>query len=170
MAQLIFHVHPMGDAGAVGDHEGDSPVGFGLGQGLDGLCGVGSHGDLAHIDVAVGHGDLTQILLARGFASSCEFGDGRPGRRLRGLAARVRIHLGVHDEDVDVPSGSEDMVQAAESDVVCPTVTTNDPNARFDQSVGYPFESAGKGTVDAGQSLFELCHLTSLLFDQGVGV
>ena len=40
-------------AGAVADDEGRAVIGLGLGDGLDGLRGVGAHGDLGHVHIAV---------------------------------------------------------------------------------------------------------------------
>ncbi len=141
MAQLVLHVHPVRDAGAVGDHQGHPAMGLSLGQGLHRLRRVCPHGDLSHVDVPVGHGDLAEILLPGRLSARGELGDRRAGRRLRRLAAGVRVHLGVHHQDVDVPSGREHMVQAAEADVIGPTVSSNDPNTRLDQSVGDTFQT-----------------------------
>ena len=38
-------------------------IGLGLGDGLQGLGGVGAHGHLGHVHVAVLHGDLAEALL-----------------------------------------------------------------------------------------------------------
>ena len=41
---------------------------------------------------------------------------------------RVGVHLSIEDHDVDILAGSQDVIQAAEADVVCPAVTTEDPD------------------------------------------
>ncbi len=58
-------------------------------------------------------------------------------RRLRRLAAGVRIDLGVEHQDVDVAAGGQHVVQAAEADVVGPAVAADDPDAPADQGVGH---------------------------------
>ena len=50
-------------------------------------------------------------------------------RRLRRLAAGVRVDLGVEHQDVDVAAGGEHVVEAAEADVVGPAVAADDPDA-----------------------------------------
>ena len=53
--------------------------------------------------------------------------------RLGGLAAGVGVDLGVEDEDVDVVAGGQDVVQAAEADVVGPAVAAEDPDGLLGQ-------------------------------------
>ena len=49
-------------------------------------------------------------------------------RGLGSLTAGVGIDLGIEDEDVDVRAGSQDMVHAAEADIVSPAVAAEDPD------------------------------------------
>src|SRR3970282_542921 len=44
--------------------------------------------------------------------------------------------LGVEDEDVDVATGAEDLVDAAEADVVGPAVAADDPDPGPDELAG----------------------------------
>ena len=48
------------------------------------------------------------------------FDHGSRRRRLGGLAAGVGVHLGVHDEDLDVLAQSKNEVKPAVADVVRP--------------------------------------------------
>ena len=141
----LLHLHhgpvhprlqPVVDAGGVGDDEGGAVVALGLPQGFEGLGGVGADGHLGHVDVAVGHGDLGQILFVGGFAPGGELGHRTGGGGFGGLAAGVGIHLGVKDQDVEVLPGGQDMVQAAVADVVGPTVPAEDPQGGRGQQVG----------------------------------
>ena len=47
---------------------------------------------------------------------------------LGSLTAGVGIHLGIEDQDVDIRAGSQDMVHAAEADIVSPAVAAEDPD------------------------------------------
>ena len=50
-------------------------IGLGLLDGLDGLSGIGAHGHLRHIDVAVLHGNLAEALLLHLLTSSGKLAD-----------------------------------------------------------------------------------------------
>ncbi len=108
---------------------------------------VGAHGDLGHVDVAVGHSDAGQVLLLGGLTGGSELSHGAARSGLGGLAAGVGVHLGVEHQDVDVLAGSEDMVQAAEADVVGPAVAAEDPHGLLGQVIlirrGSPSQLAG---------------------------
>ena len=58
-----------------------------------------------------------------------QLGDGTCGAErplevllIRTLSAGVGIHLGVDDDDVDILAASQDVVEAAESDIIAPAV------------------------------------------------
>ena len=98
----LGHVDAVGDAGRVGDHQRGAGIGVGLEQRLGRLQVVGPHGDLGDVHVAVGAGHRTEVLLGRLLAGGGELGHRAPLGGLRGLAAGVRVDLGVEHEDVDV--------------------------------------------------------------------
>jgi hypothetical protein len=54
------------------------------------------------------------------------------------------------------------MIQTAVTDVVSPTVATEDPDALLDQVIGQEFEPACGGIGDAGQLLLEGRHADAL--------
>ena len=115
-------------AGGVADDQGRAVVGLGLGNSLDGLVGIGAHSHLGHIDVAVAHSDLGEALLLDLLAGRGELGHLADVGGLGGLAAGVGIDLGVEDEDVDVVAGGEDVIHAAEADIIGPAVAAEDPH------------------------------------------
>ncbi len=116
-------------------------VRLGLGERLHRLRVVGADRDLRDVDVAVGHGDQPEVLLRGRLAGRGELRDGAARRRLRRLAAGVRVDLGVEHEDVDVAPGREHVVEAAEADVVGPAVAADDPDALADEGVGERLEA-----------------------------
>ena len=130
----LGHVDAVGDAGAVGDHQRRPGPGVGLQQRLDRLDVVGADRDLGDVDVAVGPGDGPEVLLGGVLAGGGELGDRAAGRRLRRLAAGVRVHLGVEHQDVHVPARRQDVVETAEADVVGPAVAADDPDALADRA------------------------------------
>ena len=79
---------------------------------------------------------MPRSFFARRLAAGGELGHRAARRRLRGLAAGVRVDLGVEHEDVDVAAGGEHVVEAAEADVVGPAVAADDPDALADEGVG----------------------------------
>ncbi len=115
-------------AGGVSDDEGRALVSLGLGDSLEGLDLVCAHCDLCNVDVTVGHSDLGERLGLDFLTGSRELSDLTDVGSLGGLSAGVGVNLGVEDEDVDVLTGGENMVDAAEADVVCPTVAAEDPD------------------------------------------
>ena len=52
----------------------------------------------------------------------------RVRRRLGDLPTHVRVHLGVHDEDLDVLARGKDVVKPAVADVVRPAVAAKHPH------------------------------------------
>ena len=123
------------DAGCVADDERRAVVGLGLLDDVEVLGLAGAHSDLGDIDVAVALGNHTEVFLADLLAAGGELGDGTRGSGLRALSAGVGVHLGVDDDDVDVLAAGQHVVETAESDVIAPTVTAEDPLALLDEAV-----------------------------------
>ena len=96
---------------------------------------AGAHSHLRHIDVAVALGNHTEVFLANLLAGGGELGDSAGRGGLRALSAGVGIHLGVDHHDVDVLAAGQHVVQTAESDVVAPAVSAEDPLALFANAV-----------------------------------
>jgi hypothetical protein len=86
--------------------------------------------------MAVGHRHETEIFLRAALAGDRELRRGRHRRRLRLLAAGVRVDLGVEHEHVDVGAAGQHVVEAAVADVVGPAVTADDPHGFLDEIVG----------------------------------
>jgi len=123
------------DAGGVADDERRAVVGLGLLDDVEVLGLAGAHSDLRHIDVAVALGNHTEVFLADLLAAGGELGDSAGRGGLRALSAGVGVHLGVDDDDVDILAAGQDVVEAAESDIVTPAVTAEDPLALLDKAV-----------------------------------
>ncbi len=91
------------------------------------LVEVSTHGDLCYIYITIAHSDRSQVFLLGLFTTSCELcyctSRGSFGR----LSTCVGVNLCIEYHDVDVFAGSKYVVNAAESDIVSPSVTTEDP-------------------------------------------
>ena len=95
---------------------------------FDGLVHVSTHSDLCNIDITVGHSDFSKALLSDCFTSCSELCNLTDLRSLGSLTAGVGVNFGIEYHDVDIFTGSQNVVYAAEADIVCPTVAAEDPN------------------------------------------
>ena len=116
------------DAWRIGDDEGRSRISFCFADGFEGLIHISAESDLCDVDVAVGDGDHAEVFLLGLLAGGCEFGDGSSRSGLGGLSAGIGVDFSIEDEDIHIFAGSEDLIEAAEADVVCPAVAAEDPD------------------------------------------
>mmetsp|Transcript_7487 Transcript_7487/g.20229 ORF Transcript_7487/g.20229 Transcript_7487/m.20229 type:complete len:1155 (+) Transcript_7487:2178-5642(+) len=123
-------------ASGVGDDDRGAIVGLGLLEGLHRLVDVRRKRNGGHVGVLVHHGDRAQVLLLPSVAASCHLLRDALGGGLGELEAGVGVALGVKNQDVDVLARGQHVVQAAEADVVGPTVAADDPMRRRDEHVG----------------------------------
>ena len=128
------------DAGGIGNNERRSRVLFRFFQSTDQLIGIGTHGDLCHVYVIVSHGNTAKVFLCRGFSGIGKLCDCTDGSGFGRLSARVGINFRIHNNDIDIDSGSEDMIQSAVADIVCPAVTAVHPHALFHQRIRSVFQ------------------------------
>jgi hypothetical protein len=91
--------------------------------------------------------------------------DAPRGRRLGLLAAGVGIDLGVKHEDVDLGVHGDDMVQAAETDVVGPAVAADNPDGFFDQRIGQDVKAGGVRRGKGVEGAAQFAHALALLAD-----
>ena len=143
LLQTHGHVDAVVDAVGVGDDQRRTVIGLGFLDGLDGLLRVGADGDTGDVDRAEGGEDQAHVLLGRVLAAGSELGNGRTRGGFRHLAAGVGVHLGVHDQDVDVLAGGEHVIHTAVADVIGPAVTADDPDGLLHQVVGHVIEPLG---------------------------
>ena len=125
----------MVNAGAVSDDDRGAVVGFRLIHGLQQLHGIGAHGNLGDVDIAVAHGHHAQIFLLGALAGCRELGDRAGGRGLGSLTAGIGVNFGIKHKDVDVLILGDHVIQTAEPDIVGPAVTAEDPDGFLDQHI-----------------------------------
>ena len=108
------------------------------------LLHVAAHVDMSYIYIAIGHCDTRKILLA-GLLTTCSELCNCTGRsRLGGLSTCVGVNLSIEYHYVDVLAGSKYMIEAAETDIISPTITTEDPLALLSEEVLILYEILGK--------------------------
>ena len=101
---------PQGPA-RVSDDERRTVVILSLVEGLDRSGGIGTHRDVGDVDVLILHLHETEVLLGLDLTGSGELSD-RAGRRgLRSLTAGIGVDFGIHNENLDVLTGGENMVE-----------------------------------------------------------
>ena len=86
-----------------------------------------------NVYIAVAHRDLGEALLLGGLAGRRELRNRADVGRLGGLTAGVGVNLGIEYHDVYILAGSEDMIQAAEADIISPAVAAEDPDGLLGQ-------------------------------------
>ena len=162
LLHAVAHVGAVGDALRVRQDQGRSGVGLRLAHGHERLLVVRPHGDLGDVDAAVGDGHQRQVLARDRLARRGEFRRRAERRRLRRLAAGVRIDLGVEHQDVDVLARCEDVVEPAGVDVVRPAVAADDPHRSPHQEIREREQIGRIGIRRAGELGFQRVHALAL--------
>ena len=116
------------DTRCICDDEGRSFVSFSFFKSSYGLLGVSTHSDLSYINIAVSHSDLSEVFLLDFLTCCCELGNCSDRCSLGGLSAGVGVNFGIEYHDVYVFAGSEYVVNAAVTDIICPAVSAEDPH------------------------------------------
>src|SRR5699024_9385742 len=115
------------DTRSVSNDQGRSRISLSLCDRFYGLCVVSAHSDLSNVYIAVAHCDACQVFLLHFFTACCELCNCAGRCSFGRLSACVGVNLGIEYHDVDILSACENMVNTAESDIVSPSVTTEDP-------------------------------------------
>ena len=128
-SQLLFILNlghtladTMVDTRSVSDDQGRSGISLCLGDGLDSLVLISAHGDLCYIYIAIAHCHSGQILLNGLLTVGSELSDSAFRSSLGGLSACVGVNFCVEAEYVDILAGSQNVVDTAVADIVCPAV------------------------------------------------
>ena len=158
----------MVDAMAVRDDDRRTVVRFRFAERLDDLVHVRAHRDAGNVHVAIAHGDHAEVFFARGLSACCKLRDGSNRGRLGHLSTGVRIDFGVEDEEVNVAAGSDDVVKAAEADVVCPSVAADDPDGAVDEVIAERDEFSRISVLRFCESGFKRFDVLALSCDRSV--
>ena len=112
---------------SITDDEGRTIICFSFCDCLDCLVWISSHSNLCNIDIAILHSNLSKALLLYFLTSSCKLGNLSDVGSLGSLSTCVGVDLCIEDEDVYVLLACDDVVETAVTDIVSPSVTTEDP-------------------------------------------
>ena len=115
------------DTRCIADNEGRSLVSFCFCECLDELVLVRSHGYLSNVYVTIAHSHHTEILLLNVLTTSSELSNSTLRCGLGSLSACVGVNLCIENENVNILTCSENVVKSAVTDIVSPSVTTDDP-------------------------------------------
>ena len=136
LLQPVHQVVAVSDAARIRDDDRRSVVRFGLLEGLDDVGVVAAQRHLRHVHRSVTDGFHGQVLAAVRLAAGSKLRHRAARRGLGGLAAGVRVDAGVENQHVHVFARTEHVIETAESDVVGPSVTAQDPHALAHKGVG----------------------------------
>mmetsp|Transcript_62541 Transcript_62541/g.139640 ORF Transcript_62541/g.139640 Transcript_62541/m.139640 type:complete len:468 (+) Transcript_62541:1992-3395(+) len=129
------HREALADAGGISQDDAWARVCISLNHGPHCLLWVHVHANACDVDILVSHGQLAHVLLLGELAALRKLGHGALRSGLGSLTAGVAVHLRVQDQDVHVLLTGNYVIQAAVPDVVCPAVTTHDPEAAAPEHV-----------------------------------
>ena len=117
----------MVDTWSVSDDQGWSRICFSFCDSFYSLVEVSTHSDLCNVYVTVAHCDRSKVFLLSFFSACCELSDSTSLSRLRRLSTCIRVNFCIEYHYVDVFSTCKYVVNTTESDIVSPSVTTEDP-------------------------------------------
>ena len=117
----------MVDTWSVSDDQGWSRICFSFCDSFYSLVEVSTHSDLCNVYVTVAHCDRSKVFLLGLFTACSKLSYSTGLSRLGSLTTCIGVNLGIEYHNVDVASACENVVNTAESDIVSPSVTTEDP-------------------------------------------
>src|SRR5690606_35941429 len=90
-------------------------------------------GYLSYVYITVSGSNHTQVFLANAFTGSGKLSHSTYGSRFRRLSACVRIYFCIENQDVHILARGNYVVESTETNIIRPTVATNDPLRLFYQ-------------------------------------
>ena len=119
--------HILHQTRAVAEDDRRTVVCLRLVERLDRLRHIRVQSHRRHVHVAVRHRHQTHLLLVRQLTASSELLHCRHRGSLRLLASRVRVHFRIQNHDVHILARRQHVVHTSVTDIVRPTVSSNDP-------------------------------------------
>ena len=168
VCKLAVEIETVVDAGAVADDQRRTVVCFRFLENLQGLSVVCAEGDTTDVNVLVAHGDEAEVLLAGALTSGSEEGNCATVRGLGSLSTGVGVDFCIEDADVHIFTGCHHVVETTVTDVVCPTVTTEDPHGLLHEIVGeFVAEADGCFVGSTGEGSLQGGNVFTLGLDAG---
>ena len=141
---------------SISQNQGRTRISLCLCDCLNGLSIISTHGNLSYIYIAVGHCNACKVFLLGLFTASCELSNCTGLCGLGILTAGVGVNLGIEYHNVDILARCQNVVYAAEADIVSPSVTTEDPLRLLSQECLVSNNVLAGRAVDAFQSCNQL--------------
>mmetsp|Transcript_50439 Transcript_50439/g.83021 ORF Transcript_50439/g.83021 Transcript_50439/m.83021 type:complete len:449 (-) Transcript_50439:943-2289(-) len=125
----LGHGETLTDAWAVCKDDAWSRIGISLNHSSHCLLWVDMNANAGHVDILVGHGQLSHVLLLRQLSALSKLCHGSLWRCFGCLSTSVAVHLCVKHQDVHMFLTGNDVVQATIADVVGPAISADNPEA-----------------------------------------
>ena len=118
---------------------------------------------MSHIYITVAHRNHAQIFFAVRFTGSGKFCYRTDRRSFRHLTAGIRVHFRIQYQNIYVSARSDNVIQTAETDIVCPAVTADNPVRAFDKVIGKRKQFFCNGVGRLCQLFFQIVYVSALL-------
>ena len=123
------HVDAVRDAMAVSDDQRRAVVRLRFQERLQRVLVLGAHGDGGDVNIPVGHCDQPEVFLAERVCRRRRILRRRRAASTSNIARRCWNKLPCREQDLNVATAGQDVVEAAVTNVVGPAVATDDPDA-----------------------------------------
>ena len=127
LSQVHTTLDTMVDTRSVCDNDGRTRIAFSFYESLHTLVVISTLCDLSNVYITIAHCDSCKVFLLNVLTSCCELSDSTGRGSLGGLTTGIGVNFGIEYKDVNILCTCKNVVNATETDVVCPTVTTEDP-------------------------------------------
>ena len=125
----------MVDTWCISNDQGWSRISLSLSDCFNGLVEVSTHCDLSYIDISICHSHSCKVFLLCLFSTCCELCCSTGLCSLGGLSTCIRINLCIKYHDIDILLACKHMVNTAVSDIVSPSVSSEDPLGLLSQEI-----------------------------------
>ena len=117
----------MVDTKCISDNKGRTRIAFCFHDCLYALVVVCTLCDLCNVYVTIAHCDCRKVFLLYFLTCCRELCDCAGRGSLGGLTTGIGVNFGIEYHDVDILCACKYVVNAAETDIICPAVTTENP-------------------------------------------
>ena len=142
-------------ARCITDDNGRTIVSFSFCKRFESLIHISAHSDLSNVYITVRHSDVSKVFLLDRLTSCCELSNLTDLRSLGCLTTGVGVNFGIEYHDVYVFAGCDYVVETTETDIVSPTVATEDPHGFLSEVVFFSEDRLASIAIN----LFEFCNV-----------
>jgi len=121
------------DTGRIGDDQGRSRVCFCFFDCIQELGLVRTDGHLRYINISIREHHCPQVFFPYPFPCGGELGHGAHRGSFGRLSAGIGIDFRIENQNVDILSGCHDVVKSAVTNIIGPSVSSEDPDGFLDE-------------------------------------